>query len=159
MNTKQLFGLIGSIALLIGVFCPIISIPMIGNINYFQTGEYGNIPAHIIGGIILISAIISFVLVLMKKYKGLWFTSIISIVLIALTYIKCTCIINEMNENRMNSLKHDSFGWLADLAVGSVQIQWGLAVLIFGALLLIVSAIIKNDNTKIRDTASDITNQ
>jgi hypothetical protein len=36
MNTKQLLGLIGSMILFVGVFTPIVSIPFIGNLNYFQ---------------------------------------------------------------------------------------------------------------------------
>ena len=34
MQTKQLLGLIGSIALFIGVFAPILSVPIVGNMNY-----------------------------------------------------------------------------------------------------------------------------
>ena len=36
MKTKQLLGLIGSIVLFIGVFSPIISVPIMGNMNYFN---------------------------------------------------------------------------------------------------------------------------
>ena len=39
MNTKQILGLIGSIVLFIGVFTPIVSVPIMGNMNYFQNGK------------------------------------------------------------------------------------------------------------------------
>ena len=69
MNTKQLLGLIGSIVLFIGVFTPIVSVPIMGNMNYFQNGQVD-------GTIVLIFAVISLVLVLAKKFKGFWFTGI-----------------------------------------------------------------------------------
>jgi hypothetical protein len=61
MNTKQLLGLIGSIVLFIGVFTPIVSVPIMGNMNYFQNGK-GD------GTIVLVLAVISLILVLAKKY-------------------------------------------------------------------------------------------
>jgi len=39
MNRKQLFGLIGSIVLFVGVFAPVVSVPIVGNMNYFQNGK------------------------------------------------------------------------------------------------------------------------
>ena len=59
MKTKQLLGLIGSIVLFIGVFTPIVSVPIMGNMNLFQNGKGG-------GTIVLILAVISLVLVLAK---------------------------------------------------------------------------------------------
>lgn len=64
MKAKQLLGLIGSIVLFIGVFTPIVSIPLIGEMNYFQNGK-GD------GTIVLILAVISFILVLAQQYRGL----------------------------------------------------------------------------------------
>ncbi|MBI9082217.1 MAG: hypothetical protein JEZ11_01385 [Desulfobacterales bacterium] len=39
MGTKQILGLIGSIILFVGVFTPIFSVPIMGNMNYFQNGK------------------------------------------------------------------------------------------------------------------------
>ncbi|RLG30595.1 zinc ribbon domain-containing protein, partial [Methanosarcinales archaeon] len=80
MNRKQLFGLIGSIVLFVGVFAPVVSVPIVGNMNYFQNGK-GD------GTIILIFAAISFVLALIKKYKGLRFTGLGSIGIMLFTFI------------------------------------------------------------------------
>ena len=55
-----MLGLIGSVVLFIGVFAPIVSVPIMGNINYFQNGQ-GD------GMIILVLAVISLILVLMGK--------------------------------------------------------------------------------------------
>jgi len=80
MNTKQLLGLIGSIILFVGVFAPIVSVPIMGNMNYFQNGK-GD------GTIVLLLAVVSLVLVLAKKYKGLWITGLGSLAVMAFTFI------------------------------------------------------------------------
>jgi len=53
MKKKQTFGLIGSVMLFIGVFTPLISLPIVGSTNYFMNGR-GD------GTIVLILAVISF---------------------------------------------------------------------------------------------------
>ncbi len=80
MNTKQLLGLIGSTVLFIGVFMPTVRVPIIGDVNFFQNGEGDGI-------IVLILAVISLVLVLTKKYEGLWFTGIGSLGIMLFTFI------------------------------------------------------------------------
>jgi len=68
MRTKQIAGLIGSVTLFIGVFVPLISIPTIENLNYFTCSKKSDVM------ITLVLAIMSFILVLAKKFKALWFT-------------------------------------------------------------------------------------
>ena len=60
LHRKQLFGIIGSILLFLGVFTPIISAPLVGSINYFQNGKGDRV-------IVLVLAVISIGLVLAKK--------------------------------------------------------------------------------------------
>lgn len=64
---RQLLGVIGSLLLFIGVFTPIMSVPIVGSLNYFQNGR-GD------GVIVLVFAVISIALTLGKKYRGLWIT-------------------------------------------------------------------------------------
>lgn len=52
-NNRHVVGLIGSLLLFIGVFCPIVSAPIIGNINYFQNGKGDGVLIIILVGISL----------------------------------------------------------------------------------------------------------
>jgi len=79
-RTKQLLGLIGSAVLFVGVFAPIISVPIMGNMNYFQNGK-GD------GTIVLVLVTVSLILILLKKFKGLWFTGLGSMAILAFTFI------------------------------------------------------------------------
>ena len=135
-GTKQLLGLIGSAILFVGVFAPIISIPIMGNMNYFQNGK-GD------GVIVLVLAVISFILVLLKKFKGLWFTGLGSMAIMTFTFINFQMALNNTRTQMETELTGNPFRGIADMAMQSVQIQWGWALLIIGVVLLIASAAIK----------------
>jgi len=135
-GTKQLLGLIGSAVLFVGVFAPIVSIPIIGNINYFQNGK-GD------GVIVLVLAVISLILILLKKFKGLWFTGLGSMGVVVFTFINFQINLANARTQMETELVGNPFRGIADMAMQSVQIQWGWALLIVGAVLVIASAAIK----------------
>lgn len=143
MNTKQLLGLMGSIVLFIGVFTPIVSVPIIGNINYFRNGE-GD------GTIVLILAVISLILVLAKKYNGLWFTGTGSLVVMLFTFVNFQTKMSQAKADMKLDLADNPFRDLADIAMQSVQLQWGWALLIVGSALIIASAAIKDETQENR---------
>lgn len=138
MNKKQTFGLIGSIMLFIGVFTPLISLPIVGSTNYFMNGK-GD------GTIVLILAIISFLLVLSKKYKGLWFTGLASLGVMFFTFVNFQSRMSEAKATMQAQLAGNPFAGLGDLAMQSVQLQWGWVILIVGAVLIISAAAIKEN--------------
>ena len=146
MNTRQILGLIGSIVLFIGVFTPIVSIPIMGNINYFQNGK-GD------GTLILILAVISLVLVLTKKYKGLWFTGLGSLAVMAFTFINFQVKLADMKSQMESELAGNPFRGLADMAMQSVQLQWVWALLIVGAGMVIASAVMKGEHSHFLTTS------
>ena len=146
MNTKQLLGFIGSIVLFIGVFTPIVSVPIMGNMNYFQNGE-GD------GTIVLVLAVISLILVLAKKYKGLWFTGIASLGIMLFTFMSFQSKMSQLTQLKADmesELAGNPFRGLADMAIQSIQLQWGWALLLVGAALVIASAAAKDETQENR---------
>src|SRR5262249_51337185 len=91
MEQRQIVGLTGAIVLLVGVFTPIVSIPTVGYINYFQNEKLD-------GMIILSLAILSFVLLLTRLYRTLWFTGFASLGVLLFTFIKLQLRISEIKE-------------------------------------------------------------
>lgn len=139
MITKQSLGIIGSIILFVGVFTPIVSIPILGNMNYFQNGK-GD------GTVVLIFAGISLVLALAKKYKGLWFTGIGSLGIMLFTFINFQIGMSQVKNQMESELAGNPFRGLADIAMQTVQLQWGWAILVVGAGLIIAAAALKNNS-------------
>ena len=137
MISKHQLGLLGSIILTIGVFMPIVSFPIVGSINYIYNGR-GD------GLLVLMLAVISIILVSLKIYKGLWFTGIGSLWVMLYTFINLQSGISKMKKDLNSDLADNPFRGLADIAVNSVQIQWGWAVLVVGSGLMIACAASKN---------------
>jgi hypothetical protein len=135
-DPKQLLGLIGSSLLFMGVFTPIIRYPMIGSLNTFQHTQWE-------GPITLLLAVISLFLSLTGRYNRLWVTGFLSLGVVALTFISIQFKLVALQEKMAMRLAGNPFRGLADKAVQSIQIRWGWAFLVAGALLLIASAALK----------------
>lgn len=134
-NLPLMVGTAGSIVLFLGVFMPVVSIPIAGSMNYFRNGE-GD------GVIILILAAISLYLTLTKNFKRLWLTGIGSFAVLAFTFIHFQIIMHDIKKNMNAKLADNPFRGLADAAVEAIQLQWGWAVLVLGASMLIAAAVI-----------------
>lgn len=137
MSRRQLLGVLGSILLFLGVFAPIISLPMAGSINYFHNGR-GD------GTIVLVLAVISLVLTFAKKYHWLWVTGLGSLALLAFTFFSFQARLSDVKLRMNIELADNPFRGLADLAMESIQLQWGWAVLVVGAVLVIAAAAVKD---------------
>ena len=136
IEKKQLLGLIGSVVLFIGVFMPFLSIPVMGDMNYFHNGQAD-------GVIILILSAVSFIIILTKKFENLLFTGLGSLGVLAFTFINLQIRLSEVKTQMQGDLADNPFSGLADMALQSVQLQWGFALLIIGAIMLIISSVIR----------------
>lgn len=135
VSNARNIGLIGVIMLFIGVFMPIISVPLMGNINYFSNGK-GD------GVIIIILAALSLILILAESYRVLWGTGIFALAILGYTYINIQSRLNDATASMKRELAGNPFAGLATSAIESIQIQWGWAVLVVGAILILVSAFV-----------------
>jgi stage V sporulation protein K len=133
MESRQIVGLTGALVIFIGVFTPIVSVPTVGYMNYFQNGKAD-------GVIILGLAVVSFLLLLAKQYRGLWFTGLASLGVLAFTFINLQIKISEIKNKLVAELFGNPLRGLADLAVQSVRIQWGWALLTIGSILILWAA-------------------
>lgn len=132
--TALWLGASGSVVLFLGVFAPLVSLPFVGSVNYFQNGQ-GD-------GVFLIAlAVASLVLTIGKVYKGLWATGILALVVPIYTLISLQTRLSDARSEMESKLSGNPFRGIADTAMQSVQIQWGWAVVIVGAGLLIAAAV------------------
>ncbi len=134
---KQWLGIIGSILLFIGVFTPIINLPIVGSINYFNNGR-GD------GVIVLVLAVIAIALTFGEKYGALWITGTLALAVILFTFINFQVRLSEMQDEMETKLAGNPFRGIADVAMQSIQLQWGWAVLIVGVGFLIAASIVSD---------------
>lgn len=127
-------GMAGCLILAIGVFLPILRLPIVGSINYFANGR-GD-------GIVLIAlAAISAFLCFRRAFSWLLATALPAIVLLLMTFFRIRSRISEMNASLSRDLADNPFAGLGQALAGSVQLEFGWAVLLLGAGLLLAAAV------------------
>lgn len=134
-GVRQIVGIVGAIVLFIGVFTPIVSVPIMGNMNYFQNGK-GD------GTIVLVLAVLSLVAVLIRKDVILFFTSLGCLGTLTFTFVNFKIRMSRMLAEASNS--DGLFSGLAELAAQAVQLQWGWALLVVGACLTLTPVFLKS---------------
>lgn len=133
MPTRQLRGIIAGALMIVGPFCPLVSLPFIGDITYFKNGE-GD------GTLVLICGVASLGLATAKRFQVLWVTGAASVGLVAFVLIRMKQKISELGSGLSSDLADNPFRGLAEVAAQSIQIKWGAAVLIAGGTLAMVAA-------------------
>lgn len=141
LEKRQVMGFLGSVILFLGVFAPIVSIPIAGNMNYFQNGK-GD------GVIIIVIAIISCVLTLKRDYQKLWLPGFAALAVMAFTFVQFQIKISQLRGDLDTNLAGNPFKGIGELALQSFQIQWGWAVMIIGAILIISAGTIRIKETR-----------
>ena len=106
-------------------------------IDYFANGRG-------YGVLVLGLAVVSLTFVLIKWYRELWITSLGSVAILAFTFFNLQSKMGQMKAQVETDLKDNPFRGLADLAIQSVQLEWGWAVLVIGVALLIATAAMKD---------------
>ncbi len=131
---RQILGLTGFIILFIGIFCPIVKIPIAGAVNYFQNGK-GD-------GVFLIGfAAIALFGLFTGREKVLLCFSLCCLALPAFTLVSF-----QRNIKAMKLELGDGSGFgeaMANFAIQAIQIQWGFAILIIGSSLIIAPIFVR----------------
>lgn len=141
MSTKQLLCLLSAALVMVGVFMPLVSIPIMGTMSYVGNGR-GD------GWIVFALGLAAAGCALVRAYRVLpWLGSAV-LACLAYTYYRFQGVIGEARaqaEKMRADLADNPFGGLAtgmaDTMVGAIQIQWGFGVLLVAAMLLMVGSV------------------
>lgn len=133
---RQTVGFVGSALLVVGVFMPMISLPILGSMNYFQNGE-GD------GTFVLILGVLSAVAVARQRYGALWLTGGASLALLTYAFATFQSRVSDVKANMGSGREDNPFEGFANALLGTVQLQWGFAVLVIGAVMVMVAANMK----------------
>jgi len=136
--SRQSLGYLGAALLVLGVFLPLVSAPLLGSVNYFQNGR-GD------GVLILLLGVASAIAVANRKYRFLWFSGGAAIAVLGFTLISFNVRMSQTREEMRVDLADNPFRGLAEGMVDTVQLQYGWAVLLIGGILLLVAAAKKGE--------------
>jgi hypothetical protein len=136
VELRKALGLAGAAILMIGVFMPIVSLPVVGTMTYFKNGE-GD------GTVILGLGAISLLLVLANRLRLLAVTGLLSLGILGYTFYSLQSRIAEMRANMERDLAGNPFAGLARGMMEGVQLQWGWALLVAGAGLVFGASVMR----------------
>ena len=135
----------GAVLLLIGVFLPCIRFPIFEASGGFHPA-YDSSYSFILGAGIVVFFLggASFFLVIVKRYQGLWFTGLGSLACLVFDFIYFLLLRESMMRDfRQAMMQYESapnpFSRMSGLFI---RPDWGFAVLLIGAALVIAAAAI-----------------
>lgn len=134
---QQLIGFLGALLLLIGVFLPVLSVPIVGSISLLNNGKSD-------GLIVCALAILSFILIFFNQLRLLWLTGGLSFVLISYDLYMFTNKISQTKAEVAEKLQGNPFGGFADAMMSSIQLQFGWVILYLGCIILLLTPILMN---------------
>lgn len=152
-SRQQLVGLVGGVVLLLGIFLPIVSMPIAGSISLFSSGR---VDGYVLLGLTIISLILAFI----NNLKPLRITGGISLLIVVIDFIYLLYKLNSIKGDMSDRLKGNPFGGMAEAMMSTVQIQYGWVFLFIGSLLLVYAAFAKVVNEPgVNDFDLDTQNQ
>jgi len=137
MPTRSLLGVLGSALLILGVFLPIMSIPIVGDLDYFHNGRTD-------AAMIIVLALLSMILGLAKRFKALWVTGLASLGVLAFNFIHLRTMISQARSAAGSELPGNYLATLSAATIERIQMAWGWAVLVIGGIVVIVAAAMKD---------------
>jgi hypothetical protein len=105
----------GSTRLLVGAFLPLITIPILGKMNYIQKGTDDGI-------IVLALAADSAFLTAARKYRGLLATGLATLALLAFTCVIIQAHISRVHAEMEPELSGDAFATVGQALMQTVQL-------------------------------------
>lgn len=138
---KLILALAGAALLVVGVFLPIVSMPMVGSVNYFANGRGDGI-------IIIILAAAAAALALTRKFKFVTFVGLASLALVTFTLFRLISGLNTARAEMEKSLAGNPFKGLGDAFLSSIQVQWGWLPLVVGSFLVMAAGLVAPEMLK-----------
>jgi len=132
INLQSILAFVGSFFLILGVFLPVINIPLSGQLNLFANGR-GD------GVIILILALAVVILAVLQHYTWVWVPALVMFALLSsklINLLRLMAVIDKLTAD----LAADAgiFGGLLSLYGQGIQLQWGWVFLLIGMVLVLL---------------------
>lgn len=144
-----MLGLGGAAALLLGFFCPIMRLPIIGSMSYLSfiglLVREGAVSEMTISAFLVLAAVgVAVIAAVIKRPPLFWIPGVGGACATLLTVGKYLWMQGEMARKMKKDLDGNPFAGLAQAMVQAVSLDFGIGVIVIGAGLFIAAAVVKS---------------
>jgi len=129
-SNSKMFGVIGFLFLIVGVFTPVFSISIAGSLSFYDRDE---------GFLLLFLSILGLYSVLTNKIKLVWYIGLSSLAVLIMALSHFLVFMADMKSNLSASLADNPFKGLVGIAMNSIGLEWGWLLLTLGLALVFSS--------------------
>jgi hypothetical protein len=143
LTKQQIAGIVGAALLVIGLFLPIVNVPLMGDRNFFEVGNFNGALDYSLNGIaygVIALAVASMLLAFLNYCSGLRITGLIAIGVFALTLKQFNDLSKNLHDNEVSNFIMNVTGTTVD----ENNLRFGWIVLFTGAVTLIVASFLRS---------------
>jgi len=129
-QNSKIFALIGGVLLALGVFLPLVRVPKLGTISFMNNGSTEGIIVLLLAGAVIALALLN------QTRHAVW-PGLAALAMVGFAFVRIQSRLGEARERAAAEAGDNPFAGIAEAAAGSIQLEYGWAVLAFGALLAI----------------------
>jgi hypothetical protein len=138
LRIRQIVAVVGGLVLVIGTAMPLIHIPIVGAISYLRhPSEFGGCEGAVM---ILAIAALSILLALLERFRVLWLTGMVVLAQLGATVVefhhRAATIVAQADATGVS----DPVTMWAGAMLERAHLEWGIAVVAAGALLIVIAA-------------------
>lgn len=140
---RQIIGIFGAVLLALGLFLPIVNVPLMGDRNFFDVDNFNGYLDYSFTGIaygIMGLGLASILLSLLNYCRGLLITGLIAIGVFALTLKQ----FNDLGKNLRDDVITGFIMNITDTTIDEGNLRWGWIVLFAGAVVLIIASFLRS---------------
>ena len=130
MTSHKNMVLAGAALTIVGLFCPIVTLPFLGNVNVFNNGT------NLFALALLTLAVFAGAMALNERETDAFWPGVASALVLAWNFASLQYHLAQVKSS-MSELEGNPFAGVAKATMGAVQLQWGWLVLSLGVGLLI----------------------
>lgn len=134
MTERRTIAFVGAAMLIFGVFLPLFTVPFFGSVTYFENSRGA-------AWLLIALALVAAALAGTGRTRYVAFVGLAALGVMLGTFIRARARLEQMRDELGDGLRGDLLRAIADQAAESVTPQWGWAVLVLGAAMLVFAGV------------------
>ena len=148
LNTYEKSILAGALAMAAGTCLPIVSMPVVGSINYLRGGRGDGMIILVLSGAIMAAVIYGY-------HRMAAVAGVTALAIMFTTLVRFLEALSKVQGEAAKLARDNPFGELAVIVARSVGLEWGWIPLIGGAIAVVAAGLLAWRNSKVSSEAAE----